>query len=149
MGIGAEPRPDGPPGATTLSVSEVAISGTGETGLLTWSAATATVERSVVRDTRATTRGWGDGITTGGRGSLTLSDSLVERSARAGLIFYGGGGSVRRSVFRKGVFAIDLEEAATPEIGDDNGFEDNKENRVTWGNKLAPSAVPQIPTPLP
>jgi hypothetical protein len=49
-------------------------------------------------------------------------------------------------VFRTGVFAIDLEEAATPAIGDDNVFEGNVENRVTWGNKLAPSPAPQIPS---
>ena len=52
---------------------------------------------------------------------------------------------MRRSVFRTGVFAVDLEEAATPDIARDNVYEGNVENRVTWGNKLAPIPQPKIP----
>jgi hypothetical protein len=121
------------------------------TGLLIASA-TASLVRCVVRDTTATPSGsWGDGImampdpSESAPSTLSLADSLVENSTRAGLIFYGGGGSVLRSVFRKGVFAIDLEDAAAPDVGNDNVYEGNMENRVTWGNKLAPSPMPKIP----
>jgi hypothetical protein len=100
----------------------------------------------------AASQGWGDGIQvrsepgTTPRARLDLLDSLVDTSARAGLIFYDAGRSVRRSVFRRGIFAVDLEEGANPDIGD-NVFEGNAEDRVTWGNKLAPSPPPKMPPP--
>ena len=42
---------------------------------------------------------------------------------------------MRHSVFR-GVFAIDLEEAATPDIGNDNLYEGNMEHAVGQGGRL-------------
>jgi len=122
-------------------------------------AAAASVQRSHVRRTRAMLVGdalaYGDGIAAVGvwkgqeigPASLRLEESLVESSARSGVIYYGGGGEVRRSVLRGNVLAIDLEEAATPTIGDDNVYEGNLENRVTYGNKLAPSPAPKLPPP--
>jgi hypothetical protein len=117
-------------------------------------ASTATAERCRITGTavEATGKGWGDGIqissTADLRGRLDLADSLLDASARAGAIYYGAGGSVRRSVFRRGIFAVGLEGTADPEMSD-NLFEGNVENRVTWGNKLAPSPPPKMPPPLP
>jgi hypothetical protein len=86
---------------------------------------------------------FGDGIVVGAqRGKLDLADSLVYGSARAGLLFVAATGSVHGSTFKNGVFAIDLEEGATPEIGDDNVYLENVENKVTFGRNLAASKAP-------
>jgi hypothetical protein len=114
----------------------------------------ATVERCRVYGTgvEEASQGWGDGIEVGStpdatsRARLDLLDSVVDTSARAGAMYYDAGGSVRRCVFRKGILAVDLEEAANPDVRD-NVFEENVENGVTWGNKLAPSPPPNIPPP--
>jgi len=152
----------------TLTLTECQVSESRVAGVYLISSAAA-IQRSVVRRTLAgvgwdycsvgaKTPGFGDGIgliravdlpevPERPAASLVLEDSLVEDSARAGLLFYEGGGAVRRSVFRRGVLAIDLEEAAAPDIGGDNVYEDNLENRVTWGNKIAPAPAPSIPPP--
>ena len=79
---------------------------------------------------------------------LDLLETVVDRSARGGATFFGAGGSVRRSAFRRGILAIDLD-GADPKIGDDNLYEGNLENRVTFGNDLEPSPPPKIPPLLP
>jgi hypothetical protein len=56
-------------------------------------------------------------------------------------------GSVQRSVFRGGTFAIDLENGATATIGKDNVFEGNVENRATFGTGLEPAPPPPLPPP--
>jgi hypothetical protein len=44
------------------------------------------------------------------------------------------------------VSTIDVEEAPTPDIGDDPVYAGNQGNRVTWGNKLAPGPPPKMPS---
>ena len=112
-----------------------------------------TVDAMAVRSTLPGTdldgkEGYGDGIygrSASGSVTVTVTASLVEANKRAGVLFSGAGGAVRRSVIRTGVFAIDIEQGSTPEIGDDNLFEGNVENRVSWGNGLVPLAPPVIP----
>jgi hypothetical protein len=154
-GLGVAALSTGAP--SRLSLRESLISSSHTAGL-ELGGADATVQRCLLRDTQpgrddSAVLGWGDGIALRQSGyatqhasRLTLEDSLVDTSARAGLVLYeASSGSVRRSVFRKGVLAIDLEDASTVD-GDDNVYEGNVENRVTWGNKLAPSPTPQIPS---
>jgi hypothetical protein len=111
----------------------------------------ATIQRSIVRDTRTSTIDeYGDGIQVtsleeGRTVELDLVDSLVEGSARAGLIFFGTRGSVRRSVFRQGVFSIVLEKKAAPEIGEDNVFEKNELDPVSSDEGLKPAPPPEVP----
>ena len=115
--------------------------------------ADATIERCQVLET-AIDEGlgvYGDGIqasleTPGEVSTVRISDTLVEQSARAGLVLLAVGGAVSRSVFRGGVFAIDLELAAAPEIAEDNVYQENSENGVTAGQNLAASPPPLIPT---
>lgn len=135
---------------STLKLSDCLVSGSRTMGLAV-ATSSATIQRSIVRDTRtSTTDEYGDGIQVSsleeGRSvELYLVDSLVEGSARAGLIFYGTKGSVRRSVFRQGVFSIVLEKKAAPEIGDDNVFEKNELDPVSNDKGLKPAPPPEVP----
>jgi hypothetical protein len=111
----------------------------------------ARVERSVIRKTRAqpVSESWGDGLVVGlfkgGKSaSLDVSDCLVDGNARAGVLFYRDGGSVRRSLFRDNTFAVALEEAADPTI-EDNVYEDNTQNGLTIGENLQPPPPPVLP----
>jgi hypothetical protein len=112
---------------------------------------TATVEATAVRSTLPGIdldhkEGYGDGISgMGASASVKVTAILVEASTRAGLLFSAAGGSVRQCVVRKGVFAIDLEEGAVPIVGDDNLYDGNVEDRVSWGNGLTPLAPPVLP----
>jgi hypothetical protein len=161
-GIGAQPGYDKNmqlTRASHLALSDSNVTGSRVAGIIVVSSA-ASISRCAIHKTTTgkddVEQGWGDGIAAWHpdpnaetAANVMLEDSLVEDSARAGLVFDHASGSVRRSVFRRGVLAIDLEEAAAPEIGDDNVFEGNVENRVTWGNNLAPSPPPKMPPPLP
>ena len=100
----------------------------------------AAVRCSVVSDTgKDGFRGGGDGLQAAGKSSLEVWDTVVERNARAGLLFVNSGGTARRCLIRENVFAIDLEGDAKPTIGTDNTIVDNKENDVTSRNlKVAP-----------
>jgi hypothetical protein len=111
------------------------------------------IRRSTIRDNHAddVQKHYGDGIQVSVLDSgkqpaeLRLEDSLVQDSARAGLLVLGSGGTAARSVFRGGVFAIDLEQGATLDIAKDNLYLDNKENQVTMGSDLKPSPLPDVP----
>jgi hypothetical protein len=109
-----------------------------------------TITSTIVREVSEDANGFGDGLeiwsaTGGKRASASLGDVLVEDAVRAGLVYHNAGGSVEKSTFRRGVFAIDLEGGADPELADDNVFEDNQENRVTYGEGLSISMGPSIP----
>jgi hypothetical protein len=138
-------------------LSETVIEKSRGAGLLVLFSASVHMERSAVHDTlRAGPYGWGDGIQvasvvpgwlaphTTGPTRLELHDSLVEGSARVGLIFYGAEGSVQRSTFRRGALAIDLEESAMPEIVD-NVYEGNVFDGVSFGNRFASVPPPKLP----
>jgi hypothetical protein len=119
-------------------------------------AADAKISKSIIRDTgpELASAGYGDGIQIGHdvnrvpklkyKATLQLEESTVDKSARAGAAFYDAGGSVRRSVFRRGVFAINLAKEASPQIAEDNLFEENQENRVTR-KAVQPAPPPEVP----
>jgi hypothetical protein len=120
------------------------------------SAVEATVEQSAIRNTLTTASGaeFGDGLSVEVlkevpkvAASLTVTDSLVEKSARAGLLARGAGGSVSRSVFREGVFPIALEQGAPLKPGPDNVYELNEENTVSYAKGLTPAPLPTTPSP--
>jgi hypothetical protein len=153
---------------STVVARETLVVSTWAAGVSIACGSTGRLERSLVRDTRTwkgieagvPVEGYGDGI--GARAciapvmpgfttappTLDLLETVVDRSARAGLVFYGAGGSVRRSAFRRGILAVDLD-GSNPKIGDDNLYEGNVEDRVTFGNNLAPSPPPKVPPLLP
>lgn len=137
----------GATGAASLSLSDSLIDGSVGAGLNVQQAA-ATVNRCVVRGTAKSAAGFGDGIQVGGAAgpSLDIEGSVVEDSARAGLLFVGAGGSVSGSVIRRGVIAIDLEQGSAPEIAADNVYEENDENGVVSGQGLAPAPLPELPS---
>jgi nitrous oxidase accessory protein NosD len=103
--------------------------------------------------TPVTWEGWGEGLWVSGATespyttALDLQDSLIEASARSGLFFYHSRGSIHRTVLRKGVFSVVLDNAQV-ELGDDNLFVDNTENRVTYEDlaQLAPIPIPPPPS---
>jgi len=106
----------------------------------------ATVERTVVQDTRPNANGvYDDGICAIKKTTLDVRDTLVDRSARAGFLFENSGGSVHRSLSRGNVFAIDLEQGANPVVGDDNQFVDNQINQITTGQGLEAPSIPPPP----
>ena len=104
------------------------------------------ISRCVVSDTRKDGLGeYGDGIVAGDTSTLDVEEVLIERSARAGVLFSDAGRSVNRSLIRGNVFAIDLEQGAAPFIGDDNLMVDNQINNVTIGRGLKRPSIPSVP----
>ena len=88
---------------------------------------------------------YGDGVIAGEGSTLDVDGVVVEANNRAGLLLLSSGGSIRRSMIRRNIFAIDLEDRANPFIGDDNQMIDNKINHVTIGIGLKPPPMPSIP----
>ena len=128
-----------------LTVRESLVSRNRSTGIALFGA-NGKLELCAVSDTK--TDGYhkyGDGIVTRGETTLDVKGLLVERSARAGFLFIRSGGSVHRSLIRRNVFAIDLEDGAAPFISDDNQMVDNQINRVTLGQGLTASPMPSVP----
>ena len=76
----------------------------------------------------------------------SLHCSVVENSARAGLIFFGGKGKICSSVFRGGEFAVVLQAGANPVICDDNRYEENTRTGVSFGQALKPVKVLDVET---
>jgi len=105
------------------------------------------LERSIIADTRADPSGhYGDGVTFGEKTTIDVKDVQVEGNARAGLLFVGARGTVQRSLIQGNVFAIDLEEGASPTIGAGNRIVNNQINKVTSGRGLSAAPVPPPPT---
>ena len=113
--------------------------------------ATVTVERSQVIATLPIKKGglFGDGIQVGAdpfdSARVDLADSLVQGNARSGVVFFGVGGSVKRSVLRSGTFSVVLEKGASPIIGERNVYEDNKRNAIAFDEKLEKATIPSMP----
>ena len=91
---------------------------------------------------------FGDGILITDKSTIHVQDSLVEHTVRAGILYSDSGGSVRRSLIRHNVLAIDLEKGASPAIGTDNYMVENRVNHVTFGQKLKIPPIPPIPVPF-
>ena len=147
FGIAAQPEPDqNRPSELMLHDSLVAGNRTVGVYLI---GSKGGLKRTVVRDTKKEDGAkFGDGVVAGKKSTLAVEDTVVERSARAGFIFYGSGGSVSRSLIRGNVFAIDLEQGATPTIGEDNQLVGNQINKVTSGRGLKVAPAPTAPNPL-
>jgi len=92
---------------------------------------------------------YGDGMSAeaknGGAARLTVADSLVQGSARAGVVFFGSEGSLNRSVVKSGVFSVVLEQGAKAKISEDNVYEQNDRDPVSFGQNLTPAPVPKVP----
>ena len=121
------------------------IQGTPGVGLLL-GGARAHLEQVAVKNTSGPA---GDGISVADEkkysAEIDLKCSLVENSTRAGMIFFGGKGSVCQSILRGGTYAIVLEEGAAPVICGDNLYESNQRGGVAFGQGLKPARVPKIP----
>jgi len=122
IGIQASLLPDGSGSWTgapsNMSLRNSLVSSNCSTGV---SVASSNVEiqRSIVRGTRVdlSTGGYGDGIQASPHdkkdgGTLKITDSLVEDNARSGALYFRLGGSIQRTVLRRGVFAIVLEQGS-------------------------------------
>jgi hypothetical protein len=136
-------------GSSKLTLLDSLIASNKSNGVSVWSTK-AIIKRVVVQDSKleASSGGYGDGIEIGrldggAPGKITLTDSLVERSHRAGLMLVGVGGEVRRSTFRGGLFPIALTKGADADIAD-NVYEQNADNRISL--EQLPSAQPNTIT---
>ena len=132
----SNPKPPDP----TLTMKCSAVHNTTGVGLLV-EGAKVQLTQSRIKDT---TKSGGDGISvqqTRRPAEVGLDCTLVEGSARAGLIFFGGRGKVCRSIFRDGEFAIVLEKGANPIICNDNRYEKNTRTGVAFGQGLKPVQI--------
>jgi hypothetical protein len=129
--------------ASALTMQDSLIARSFTVGLVFAGTAEASLTGCRILDTRVETAsgGYGDGIQVSSTGQLDLTDSEVSRSARAGVLFAGGKGQVKRSAFRHGLFGIDLEESAAPQLADDLIYLDNRKD-LGSGNSLAPAPAP-------
>jgi len=146
---------------TRATIEDSRVSGSRTAGILMGSG-TMTVRRAVVQDTEPDAGKWGDGIQVsalpqgvadwlswpqGHNAVLHLSESVVERSDRAGVLFSDphATGSVRRSVLRANLLPLDLEKSAGPELAEDNLYIDNMDDNIGFGQGLAPAPLPLPP----
>lgn len=134
-----------------LTLRRSVLGGNAEVALYV-NAAAITVEDVVARDTAANGAGnFGDGVLVydeeGGTTRADLAGLAVEDNVRAGVMFWGAGGSLARSVMRRNVFAVALEGGADPEISDDNVYLDNGRNDVAVGLGLEPAPPVQETDP--
>jgi hypothetical protein len=151
-GVRAQPDKTTQPGAVapaTLEMTECVVARNREEGIALWGA-TATIERCLVsRSGASDLKGaFGDGVfLTPFRGlaaRLTLTDSVIAGSARAGLFSKSAGGAVHQSVFRDGIFSVVLEEDSRTTLGPSNLYQGNKENRPT-AKEIPPVRQPRVP----
>jgi len=111
-----------------------------------------TLERVQILGTLAEkkTGQYGDGVFAAPRSGWTsfvqISDSLIKQSSRAGVLLNGAGGAIRRSVMRQGSYSIVLGAGATPTIAEDNVYEQNKRDNVSFGVSLDSPPLPKVPT---
>lgn len=109
----------------------------------------AKLDSCAVLGTRADGRGkYGDAVVVSGKSTLNMDSTVLERSARAGMLFDASGGAVRRSRIGHNLLAVDLEHGANPVIGDDNQLLNNKVNKVSTGEGLEVPPPPPAPNPL-
>jgi hypothetical protein len=128
------------------------VAGSRTAGITVWES-TATIKRCVVSATRRQEKGdryFGDGIAVFGKdhpAELTLSNSLVEKSARANLLFVDkAGGAVDGSAFTGAEDPVVLVGDASPKMGNDNTYRDNQDDRVLHEDSWK-TAIPPLPLP--
>jgi hypothetical protein len=110
-----------------------------------------TFDNSRVGETRLWKGGWGDGLQVVHSNGI-VKDSQFSANKRANIIYYGkSGGTIDNNLIVYGVFSIALEgldgSSPNPMITPSNYMYGNKENRVTYGNKLSPTPPPSVPPP--
>jgi hypothetical protein len=132
----------GGPELPRLSMSGCVVDRNKTTGIFV-SSARASIQRTRIGRTQSSD--FGDAIAVSS-GELDLSDSMVETSSRAGVLSLSSSGSIRRCEIRQNKFCIDLEGSPAPEVTEDNLFEENQENQVTFGRGLLPTPLPPPPT---
>lgn len=103
------------------------------------------LNRSALVGSEKSLDGYGDGVLVTDGATITLQDSLVERSDRAGLLFDGTSGRVSRSVLRSAVIGVALKGRAAPTIDDDVVFAETTQDQLT--SDLQTSRPPDIPPP--
>jgi hypothetical protein len=131
-----------------LVLRESLVAESSDVGIAVLEGSSATVTRSEVRRTSGLADGTiGDGLAARHEGSsLVLSESLVSDSLRAGLLIYEGGrGEARRSVFRRGAVPIYLYSGVSFSVSDDNVFVDNVNDGLGRGTDLTPAREPEQP----
>ena len=141
-----------------LAVRDSTVSGNSVMGVYV-TGGVATLERVVIRDTGSADKSeklsggntrplMGDGVHVNKDKcptELSLLSCLVENSARAGLVVFDSKGTICRSVFRGGTYAIVVQTGAGPAICNDNLYENNERNGIAFGQGLKPVPVPRIP----
>lgn len=102
------------------------------------------VESSTVRGTLAEGGVYGDGVAADGDwapcppGALDVAASTIDGNARAGILYYRVGGTLRGTVVRDNRFAVVLESGADPAIAGDNSMGDNEIGGVTTAQGIEP-----------
>lgn len=109
------------------------------------------LRRSAVVNTGKSLEGYGDGVLITGGATVKLQDSLVDRSARVGLLFDRARGQVSRSVLRAATIGVALKDGAAARIDEDVVFADNKEDITASNVQVAtpPDIPPAPPAPGP
>ena len=79
------------------------------------------------------------------RADVHLKASLVQGCERAGVFLNRGGGSLCESLFFDNTFPIHLDGASAPTLCEDNLFERNKRNSISFGSNLKPAPLPKLP----
>jgi Right handed beta helix region/Protein of unknown function (DUF1565) len=133
-----------------LTLRECVVTRSVEAGISLYDAS-ATIQGSLVQATKigVSSAGFGDGISmvrdklTGT--TMSLTDSLVSDSARAGLYLSGVGGQVHQSTFSGGIFSVVREHKATTTLGPSNLYTGNKEDKPRWGDGIPSAKAPAVP----
>ena len=108
----------------------------------------AVVDRSIIWSTQKQEADglYGDGAQVfDKKGKLTMTRSWVDKSARSGILFSGGTGSVTNSVFSAGNFSIAMDNGATANIQESNLYHNNKRNPVAVDVGFDTAPLPKIP----
>lgn len=79
------------------------------------------------------------------KAAVTVKDNLLKSNALAGIVFFGGSGTIARSLFQSNDFSIALDSGASPVISEDNVYSGNKRDAPSFGVNLKQPAVPSAP----
>jgi hypothetical protein len=130
-----------------VTIRECAFLNNTDSGVQFETATVATMERTLVRSTRPAGEKHGDGVALLPTSQATIRDCEIDQSARAGVLFWDAGGSVSRTLIRKGAMPIAIAGTANPTIAGDNEFRDNQDNMVSTGASVSVHKMPEIPVP--
>lgn len=78
--------------------------------------------------------------------TFDVRSCLIQDASLAGILFYGGSGTVAGSVIGGGLYAVAASVGSGPTIADDNELEGTVENGLFWGSfDPCPAPVPTLP----